>query len=105
MNMASNFGYDDAYQVAATGVTVVCSSSSQSVTIPNTSNGSRARFVRLMVTGNAYVKFSSGAGTATTNDMLLSPNFDVIVSCRQFDTISYIQESAGPKLNILPLEA
>lgn len=103
--MAFAYGMDNAYQPGAVGVTVVSGASSLSQAIPNDSSGNRAKLVRLMVTGNLYVKFTKGAGTATSNDMLLSPNFDVVVNCRQYDTISYIQETASAKLNILPLEA
>lgn len=103
--MGTYYGMDSAYQPGATGLTVTSGAGSASQTIPNDLSGTRARLVRLQVTGNLYVKFTKGAGTATTNDMLLSPNFDVIVNTKQFDTISYIQEAVAAKLNIIPLEA
>ena len=96
--------YDAAYQPGPTGMTVVAGATAASTPIPNASDGNRARVVRLMVTGNLYVKFSKGGTAATVNDMLLSPNFDVLIDCKQFDTISYIQETASAKLNITPLE-
>lgn len=100
----SKLSYEDAYQVGATGKTVTSSGSSQSQAIPNAADGGRARFVRLMVTNNLYVKFGNGTVVCTTDDMLLSPNFDVIVSCHQFNQIGYLQETASAKLNITPLE-
>lgn len=104
--MASNFGYDVAYQPSGVdGTTVTSSGSSASATIPNAADGNRARFVRLMVTGNLYVQFGKTTATATTSSMLLSPNFDVIISCKQFDKIAYLQEAVAAKLNITPLEA
>ena len=103
--MGTYWGNDSAYSPGATGTTVVSGAASASTAVPNDTSGGRAKQVRLMVTGNLYVKFTSGAGTATANDMLLSPNFDVLVNCRQYDTISYIQETAAAKLNITPLEA
>lgn len=104
--MGTYFGMDNAYQPGATGITVTSGAGSASQAIPADSTGvGHAKLVRLMVTGNLYVKFTRGAGTATANDMLLSPNFDVVVNCKQYDTISYIQETAAAKLNILPLEA
>ena len=103
--MGANYGYDSAYNLGATGVTVTSSGTSQSVSIPNNASGNRTRVVRLMVTGNLYVKFTKGAGTATTNDLMLSPNFDVVVNCQTYDTISYIQEITSAKLNITPLES
>lgn len=95
---------DNAYNVGATGNTVTAGASSATVAIPNDSQGRRARLVRLQVTGNLYVKFGVAGITATGNDMLLSPNFDVLVNCMQHTTIAYIQESASAKLNITPLE-
>lgn len=97
--------YDDAYRPGPTGITVTSGAGSASTSVPLSSDGvKRARFVRLQVTGNLYVKFGKGATTATANDMLLSPNFDVVVACAQYDTIAYIQETAAAKLNITPLE-
>lgn len=96
--------FDDAYLVGATGATVTSSGTSASVAIPNNAAGVRARVVRLQCTGNVYVKFTSGAGTCTNQDMLLSPNYDVMVHCKNFDTISYLQETASAKLNITPME-
>ena len=103
--MGTYNGLDSAYNFSQDGTTVTSSGVSQSTSVPNDSSGSRARQVRLMVTGNLYVKFGKGATTATTNSALLSPNFDVVVNCKQFDTIAYIQETAAAKLNIIPLEA
>jgi len=97
--------YDDAYRIAATGITVVSGGTSASTAVPNAADGQRARFIRLQVTGNLYVKLTFGAGTCTNNDVLLSPNFDVILHTRGYDTISYLQEAVGAKLNITPLES
>jgi hypothetical protein len=103
--MGQNYGYDDAYSVGATGITVVSGASTASTAIPNMNDGTRAKVVRLQVTGNVYVKFGLASVTATTNDMMLSPNFDVLVNCKQFSTIAYIQETTSAKLNITPLES
>lgn len=96
--------YNDAVRVSGTGTTVTASATSASVTIPNNASGVRAKFVRLQCTGNLYVKFTYGAGTCTNNDVLLSPNISDIFAVASFDTISYLQEAANPKLNIIPLE-
>ena len=95
---------DNAYNVSATGATVNANASSFSVTIPNDSQGRRARLVRLQVTGVLYVKFGVAGVTATNQDMLLSPNFDVLINCMQHTTIACIQEGSPAKLNITPLE-
>jgi len=103
--MGTYYGMDNAYQPGATGSTVISGAGSATVAIPNDSSGNKARLVRLQVTGNLYVKFAKGAATASNQDMLLSPNYDVIVNCMQYDNIGYIQEAAAAKLNITPLEA
>lgn len=97
-------GYDDALKVSGTGLTVVSGGASASQTIPNNANGARAWWVYIQSTGNAYIKFTRGAGTCTTNDLLLTPNNYYIFAVRQFDTISYLQETVGAKINITPLE-
>lgn len=96
--------YDQSYAVGAVGTTVTSGAGSASAAIPNAADGNRARFIRVQVTGNCYIKLTKGVGTCTTNDILLSPNFDVILDCKQFDTFSYLQEAVAPKLNITPLE-
>lgn len=96
--------YEQAYSVVAVGSTTTSTGTSQNIAIPNGQNGVRARFVRLMVTGNLYVKLGTTTAVATVNDMLLSPNFDVILDCMAFDHIGVIQETASAKLNMVPLE-
>jgi hypothetical protein len=103
--MGTYFGYENALQPGAVGATYTSSVSSTSQTIPNTVDGTRARCVLLTATAFLYVKFTRGAGTCTANDLMISPNYPMIVNCRQFDTISYLQETAAAKINITPLEA
>lgn len=103
--MGMAYGYENAYNVSATGTTVTSGASTANVAIPVDSTGNKAKVVRLQVTGNLYVKFGDASVSASTNDMLLSPNFDVLVNCLQFARIAYIQEAAAAKLNITPLEA
>jgi hypothetical protein len=103
--MGTYFGYENALQLGAVGATYTSSGVSVSQPIPNASDGNRARCVLLTTTGYVYVKYTRGAGTCTTNDHMISPNFPMIVNCRQFDTISYLQETASAKINITPLEA
>lgn len=96
--------YDQAYQVGVVGTTVTSAGTTANVAIPVGANGIIPKWVRLMVTGNLYVRAGDASVTATTNDMLLSPNFDVILNVRGCAKIAYIQETAASKLNIVPLE-
>ena len=98
--MGSYVGNQNAYNVNATGNTVTSGAATANIAIPNDASGNRAKQCRLMVTGNLYVKLGDASVTATTNDMLLSPNFDVVVNTKQFAKIAYIQETASAKLNI-----
>ena len=102
--MGNNVGFGSAYNLGAVGTTVTSGAVSASVAIPNAADGNRAKQVRLVGTGNLYVKFTKGVGTATTSDVMVATNFDMVVNCRQFDTISYLQETVAAKLNITPLE-
>lgn len=97
--------YEGAYRVSGTGTTVTSGAASANVAIPNAGNGSRARVIRLQVTGNAYVKLGNSGVTATNNDLLLSPNFDVLLMVQGNTHIAYLQEAVAARVNITPLEA
>ena len=96
--------YDDAYSVQATGTQVTAGGASARVAIPNDASGRRARFIRLQVTSNAYVRAGDSTVVATVNDVLLSPNFDVVLDVMPNTHIAYLQEAPGAKINISPLE-
>jgi hypothetical protein len=89
---------------SATGVQVTASASSQSVAIPNDASGVPARYVRILASGNAYVKPGRTGVTATVNDFFLNPNEGVVLNVLGQTHIAYLQESNAPKINITPLE-
>ena len=95
----------DAIHVAVAGTTVTSGAASASVAVPNNSAGVRARVLRLVSPGNVYVKLGNGATTATTSDMMISANLDTYVNTQNFNTIAYLEATAGALLNITPLEA
>ncbi|HEX2581237.1 MAG TPA: hypothetical protein VHL08_04605 [Dongiaceae bacterium] len=96
---------NNALTIASPGVTVVSAATSASVALPTYANGSPARYCRLSCTGYLYVKFGIGTVTATTSDILLSPNTPAIFATRQFTALAYLQETAGAKLNVVPVES
>lgn len=98
-----SIGFNDGLAVSAVGATVTSGAGSASVAVPNNSTGGRAKLVRVSATGNLYVKFSVGAATCTTNDVMLTTTPEY-VCCQNYDTISYLQEAVAAKLNITPLE-
>lgn len=90
--------------VNATGVQVVASGTSQVVAIPNNAAGRAPKHVRIQCTGNAYIRPGSASTTATVNDVLISPNYDVYMVVAGFTHIAYLQEAVSAKINITPLE-
>jgi hypothetical protein len=94
----------NAITVAASGTTVTAGASSASVAIPNAADGNRARFVRLQATGFAHVKPGGSGVACTANDLLLSGGEAVILSVKPFTHIAYLEQAAGAKINITPVE-
>ena len=91
--------------VAATGTQVTSSGTSQRVAIPVNAAGRAPKHVRLQCTGNVYVRPGDSTVTATVNDILLSPNYDLGLAVAGFTHIAYLQEAVGAKINITPLES
>ena len=94
----------NAIAVAATGTTVTSGAASASVAIPNAADGNRARFVRIQATGLAHVKPGGSGVACTADDMMVSAGESVILSVKPFTHIAYLEESAGAKLTITPVE-
>jgi hypothetical protein len=94
----------NAIAVAATGTTVTSGAASASVAIPNAADGNRARFVRIQAAGLVHVKPGGSAVACTADDMMVSASESVILSVKPFTHIAYLEESAGAKLTITPVE-
>ena len=92
------------FTVNATGVQVTSSGSSARVAIPNAADGNPARHLRVQALATAYVRPCNSTGVATANDILVTPNEQVILNVQGFTHIAYIQETASAKINITPLE-
>lgn len=93
------------FSVNATGAQVTTAAISATVAIPVNAAGRAPKHVRLQSTGNCYVRAGTGATTCTVNDILLSPNNHLILNVMGFTHIAHLQELAGAKLNITPLES
>jgi len=94
----------DSLTIGATGVQVTAGASSATVAIPNDAQGNRARVVRLQSTGNAYVRPGFSGTTCTVNDALLGANQALVLNVKPFTHIAYLQETAGAKISIVPVE-
>lgn len=92
------------YSINATGTQVTVSVVSNVVAIPPAADGNRPRFVRILTTGPAYVRPGNAGTVCTVNDILVNSNFDLVLNVRGFSHIAYLQEAAGAKINITPLE-
>ena len=89
------------------GTQVVAGGSSANVAIPTTASGKTARFVAVQTVGTtyAYVKFGpTNAVTATASDFPVSSNELRIFDVMGQSYVAYIQETAGAKINICPVE-
>lgn len=97
----ANFDY---LNVQATGIQVTTGAASAQTALPNNSNGTKPKFVRLQALANCYVRAGQTGVVATVNDLLLSPNEAVILNVTGCGFIAAIQETAAAKFNITPLD-
>src|SRR5438270_1224762 len=95
---------DSELSVNAAGSQVTSGAASARVAIPTAADGNIARHVRVQALATAYVRPCNSSGTATVNDILVTPNEHLILNVQGFTHIAYIQETAAAKINITPLE-
>jgi hypothetical protein len=95
----------DVVPVFATGTTLTLSTTASAATaIPNNAAGQRAKFVRVSVTGSAYIKFGGASVTATANDALINVGDATIFHVQPWSNFSAIADSGTPKINVVPVE-
>lgn len=94
-----------AYSIAGDAVTVTSGSSSANTALPTAGDGNTARYVLLTGTGDVHVKLGyDNTVSATANDIMVGTT-PIVLNCRGYAYLAYIQESSGAKLNIAPVEA
>ena len=89
------------------GTQVVAGVASANVAIPTTASGKTARFVAVQSVGATfgYVKFGpTNTVTASANDFPISSNELRIFDVTGQSFMAYIQETAGAKINLCPIE-
>jgi hypothetical protein len=91
-------------QIFATGTTITTGAASASATIPNTSNGTLPKYVRVAATAAAYVKIGPGTPTAAAGDALVQPGDSLILAVAGATKIAAIQVTAAGIVQISPLE-
>lgn len=90
--------------ISAVGATVTSgATASAAAAIPNGPNATRAKAVRVTASTLAYVKFGVAGVAATANDILVSTTPSVFWVGGQTH-FSVIQETAGSKVNIVPVD-
>lgn len=95
----------DIITVSATGQRVTTTiSTSAGNTIPNTSAGTKPRFVRFAATGNCYIRMGIGAQTAVTTDVLLQAGAPLILAAQGSTHYAVIDDGVSVKLTATPLE-
>jgi hypothetical protein len=89
-----------------TGTTVTSGASTANTALPTNSDGQNPNFVMLScVSGNVHVKLGGSGVTATANDLMIGITPVVLFTKGCGGYIAYIQETAGSKLNIAPVES
>jgi hypothetical protein len=96
---------NDAFAVNAPGIQVTTSAASGTAAIPNDASGGRARRVRLQALASCYVRPGFAGTVCTTGDLLLTPYAAVLLDVAQFTHVAHLQETAGAKISITPVEA
>ncbi len=89
------------------GTQVTSGASSANVAIPTTASGKTARFVAVQTVGAtfAYVKFGpTNTVAASANDFPISSNELRIFDVAGQSFMAYVQETAGAKINLCPIE-
>jgi hypothetical protein len=93
-----------AMQIFATGITIATSGTSANATIPNTSNGTLPKYVRVAATVAAYVKVGPGTPVAAAGDLMVQPGDSVILAVAGCTKIAAIQVAAAGVVQVSPLE-
>jgi hypothetical protein len=95
----------DEFNVQATGQTATTTiSTSTGNTLPNTSAGTKPRFVRFSATGTCYVRMGVGAQTAVNTDMMVQAGAPVILAVAGSTNWAAIDDGVSVKVNVTPLE-
>lgn len=91
--------------VAAVGDSVTTGGTTANAAIPNNSNGSKPRFVRVAATAACHVRLGASGVTATADDLMVAPGDAVVLAVPNGVThFAYIQSASSGTLNVTPLE-
>lgn len=94
----------DAYTIINRGKTITTGASSTSTTLPTASNGTAAKYCRIVCTGQAYVAVGNSSVTAAAGDMLIQNADGVIIRTLGNTHIAAIQVGTSSVVQVSPLE-
>lgn len=92
---------------AGNGVLVTVGTAVNTIAVPTTADGRKARFVFLQALPNAYAYVRPSAttpGTAAAGDLIVTPNEARILNVAAHDYLAFIADAAGQKLVVCPIE-
>ncbi len=95
------------YSIAGSPTNVTAGASTANSALPNASDGNRARYIRLLSTGNAWVRLgtSNAVTVDATNGILIGSSNDVVLYCRGSTHIAYLRTGgADVTVSIAPVE-
>jgi hypothetical protein len=94
-----------AITISSSGVNLASGVASVNAALPNSSAGTKARYVRVHATVAAYIKLGPNAGVvAAAGDMIVDPASPVVLNTAGHTHIAAIQVAAAGTVNVTPLE-
>lgn len=89
-----------------TGTTLTSSSASSNAAIPNDATGNTARHVIITATGSVHIKFGTdNTVAATANDLMAVADEMLFFDVRGLSYVACLEETAGAKVTIAPVES
>lgn len=95
---------DDAIQVSNDGVSVTTGASSAVVAIPNCSNGTKPKYIRIAASAESYIRIGTSGAVATANSVLIQPADAVTMVVSGNTHVAYIQGQGPARVNIIPID-
>lgn len=93
-----------AISITGPGASITTSGSSASVAIPTTDSSTPPRFVLVTCTAAAYITPGDSAVVATTDDIILQPNYPLKLIIAGNTHFAALQVAAAGKVNVIPIE-